>query len=49
MDGSAEPRQQAEARGLPCLLVSFEADDATLRRRIEKRAHRQGGAVEEAR
>ncbi|WP_300271587.1 bifunctional aminoglycoside phosphotransferase/ATP-binding protein [Halomonas sp.] len=41
-------RQQAEARGLPCLLVSFEADDATLRRRIEKRAHRQGGAVEES-
>ncbi|MBF7053665.1 AAA family ATPase [Halomonas sp. KAO] len=41
-------RQQAEARGLPCLLVSFEADDATLRRRIEKRATRQGGAVEES-
>ncbi|MCE0733611.1 AAA family ATPase [Halomonas sp. G15] len=41
-------RQQAEARGLPCLLVSFEADDATLRRRIEKRASRQGVAVEES-
>lgn len=41
-------RQQAEARGLPCLLVNFEADDATLRRRIEKRAGRQGVAVEES-
>lgn len=41
-------RQQAEARGLPCLLVSFEADDATLRRRIEKRATRQGVALEES-
>ncbi|TDB02195.1 AAA family ATPase [Halomonas marinisediminis] len=41
-------RQQAEARGLPCLLVSFEADDATLRRRIEKRATRQGVPVEES-
>ncbi|MDI5987407.1 ATP-binding protein [Halomonas sp. M4R5S39] len=41
-------RQQAEARGLPCLLVSFEADDATLRRRIEKRARQQGSAVEES-
>jgi predicted kinase/aminoglycoside phosphotransferase family enzyme len=28
-------RQQAEARGLPCLLVSFEADHATLKGRIE--------------
>ncbi|QTF92783.1 ATP-binding protein [Halomonas sp. BM-2019] len=35
-------RQQAEARGLPCLVVSFEADEATLRRRIEKRARHQG-------
>lgn len=35
-------RQQAEARGLPCLVVSFEADDARLRRRIEKRARSQG-------
>ena len=35
-------RQQAEARGLPVLLVSFEADDATLQRRIEKRARRHG-------
>lgn len=41
-------RQQAEARGLPCLLVSFEADDATLQRRIAKRAGRQGVAVEES-
>jgi len=41
-------RQQAEARGLPCLLVSFEADDATLRRRIEKRARRQGGEVSDS-
>ncbi|MBE0488970.1 MAG: AAA family ATPase [Halomonas sp.] len=38
-------RQQAEARGLPCLMVSFEADEATLRRRIEKRARRQGFEV----
>lgn len=35
-------RQQAEARGLPCLLVSFEADNTTLKERIEKRAHLQG-------
>lgn len=41
-------RQQAEARGLPCLLVSFEADDATLKGRIEKRAHRQGVAREDS-
>ncbi|MFY0991630.1 AAA family ATPase [Halomonas sp. C05BenzN] len=41
-------RQQAEARGLPCLLVSFEADEATLRRRIEKRARQRGGTVEES-
>ena len=41
-------RLQAEIRGLPCLLVSFEADEATLRRRIEKRARRQGGAVAES-
>lgn len=40
-------RQQAEARGLPVMMVSFEADDATLRRRIEKRA-RQGGDSSEA-
>lgn len=33
-------RLQAEARGLPVLLVSFEADEATLRRRISKRALR---------
>lgn len=41
-------RQQAEARGLPVLLVSFEADEATLRRRIEKRARRQDVPVEES-
>lgn len=41
-------RQQAEARGLPVLLVSFEADDATLLRRIEKRAWRRGVPVEES-
>lgn len=40
-------RQQGEARGLPVLIVSFEADDATLGRRICKRARRQG--VEPAR
>ncbi|MCA1768430.1 MAG: AAA family ATPase [Halomonas sp.] len=38
-------RHQAEARGLPCLMVSFEADEASLRRRIEKRAHSQGVKV----
>ncbi|WP_162623114.1 AAA family ATPase [Billgrantia lactosivorans] len=36
-------RQQGEARGLPVLLVSFEADEETLRARIVKRARRQGG------
>lgn len=41
-------RQQAEARGLPCLMVSFEADEATLRRRIEKRADRQGIEAEKS-
>ncbi|MBB3184555.1 hypothetical protein FHR95_002128 [Halomonas fontilapidosi] len=41
-------RHQAEARGLPVLLVSFEADQATLRRRIDKRARRQGVPVEES-
>ncbi|MDZ7851480.1 MAG: AAA family ATPase [Halomonas sp.] len=41
-------RQQAEARGLPVLLVSFEADEATLRRRIEKRARRHGVPVEQS-
>lgn len=41
-------RQQAEARGLPVLLVSFEADEATLRRRIEKRARRHDVPVEES-
>ncbi len=41
-------RQQAEARGLPCLMVSFEADEASLRRRIEKRARRYQLSVEES-
>ncbi|WP_242597168.1 AAA family ATPase [Billgrantia sulfidoxydans] len=36
-------QQQGEARGLPVLIVSFEADDDTLRARIVKRARRQGG------
>lgn len=35
-------RQQGEARGLPVLIVSFEADDGTLHARIVKRARRQG-------
>lgn len=34
--------QQAENRGLPVLLVSFEADEKTLRRRLGKRAVRMG-------
>lgn len=34
--------QQAESRGLSVLLVSFEADEATLRRRVDKRAERLG-------
>lgn len=34
-------RQQGEARGLPVLIVSFEADDATLVARIVKRARDQ--------
>ncbi len=38
---------QAESRGLPVLLVSFEADQATLTRRITKRAARQGVAAED--
>ncbi|UYG07760.1 AAA family ATPase [Halomonas sp. M4R1S46] len=38
-------RHQAESRGLPVLLVSFEADEATLERRIRKRASRRGGDV----
>ncbi|RTR05653.1 AAA family ATPase [Halomonas nitroreducens] len=36
-------RHQAESRGLPVLLVSFEADEATLEQRIRKRASRRGG------
>ncbi|MEA3252610.1 MAG: AAA family ATPase [Pseudomonadota bacterium] len=39
-------RQQAEARGLPVLMVSFEADDQTLRARIVKRAKRGGDPSE---
>ncbi|PAU77364.1 bifunctional aminoglycoside phosphotransferase/ATP-binding protein [Halomonas salipaludis] len=37
---------EAEGRGLPLLTVSFEADEATLRRRIEKRARRGGDPSE---
>ncbi|GEK73463.1 MULTISPECIES: AAA family ATPase [Halomonas] len=40
-------RHQAESRGLPVLLVSFEADQATLTRRITKRAGRHGVTAEE--
>ncbi|MBB3141748.1 AAA family ATPase [Halomonas organivorans] len=40
-------RHQAESRGLPVLLVSFEADEATLERRIIKRAGRQGTVAED--
>ena len=39
-------RHEAEGRGLPVLLVSFEADEATLRARIEKRARRGGDPSE---
>ncbi|MGC3874416.1 AAA family ATPase [Halomonas sp. GXIMD04776] len=39
-------RHQAEGRGLPVLLISFEADEATLRQRIEKRARRSGDPSE---
>ncbi|WP_110689812.1 bifunctional aminoglycoside phosphotransferase/ATP-binding protein [Salinicola endophyticus] len=35
-------RFEAERRGLPVLMVSFEADNATLRARIVKRARRSG-------
>ncbi|MCC5884628.1 MAG: ATP-binding protein [Halomonas sp.] len=35
-------RQQGEARGLPVLIVSFEADEETLKARIVKRAVRNG-------
>lgn len=41
-------RQQAEARGLPCLIISFEADKASLQRRIEKRARRHQLPVEDS-
>ena len=37
---------EAEGRGLPVMTVSFEADAATLRRRIEKRARRGGDPSE---
>lgn len=40
-------RHQAESRGLPVLMVSFEADQATLTRRITKRAGRHGVTAEE--
>lgn len=33
---------EAEGRGLPVLIIGFEADEATLRRRIAKRARRSG-------
>ncbi|WP_224418487.1 MULTISPECIES: bifunctional aminoglycoside phosphotransferase/ATP-binding protein [unclassified Modicisalibacter] len=39
-------RHQAEGRGLPVLIVSFEADEATLQARIEKRARRGGDPSE---
>lgn len=39
-------RQQAVGRGLPVLMVSFEADESTLRARIEKRARRGGDPSE---
>ncbi|SHK92266.1 AAA family ATPase [Halomonas caseinilytica] len=41
-------RHQAEGRGLPVLLISFEADEATLERRITKRAARQDVPAEES-
>src|SRR5699024_761773 len=39
-------RLQAEGRGLPLMIVSFEADKATLTARIEKRARRGGDPSE---
>ncbi len=39
-------RHQAEGRGLPILMVSFEADEETLRGRIIKRAQRGGDPSE---
>ncbi|RKR07262.1 hypothetical protein C7446_0071 [Kushneria sinocarnis] len=39
-------RHEAERRGLPALTISFEADEATLRRRIEKRQQQRGEASE---
>lgn len=39
-------RLQAEGRGLPVIIVSFEADEETLRARIEKRARRGGDPSE---
>ncbi|MCW4152068.1 AAA family ATPase [Halomonas sp. 18H] len=41
-------RHQAEARGLPVLLVHFEADETTLRQRIVRRAARQAVPAEES-
>ncbi|GAB2787772.1 bifunctional aminoglycoside phosphotransferase/ATP-binding protein [Halomonas shantousis] len=39
-------RFEAERRGLPVVMISFEADEATLRTRIEKRALRGGDPSE---
>lgn len=39
-------RFEAEKRGLPVLMVSFEADQATLRARIVRRARRSGESSE---
>lgn len=41
-------RFEAEKRGLPVLMVSFEADPATLRARIVKRARRSGEPSEKS-
>ncbi|MGM8930051.1 bifunctional aminoglycoside phosphotransferase/ATP-binding protein [Salinicola halophyticus] len=41
-------RFEAEKRGLPVLIVSFEADQATLRARIVKRARRSGESSEKS-
>lgn len=39
-------RHEAEKRGLAALLISFEADDATLRDRLVRRQKRRGEASE---
>ncbi|GHB14084.1 bifunctional aminoglycoside phosphotransferase/ATP-binding protein [Salinicola rhizosphaerae] len=41
-------RFEAEKRGLPVLMVSFEADQSTLRARIVKRARRSGESSEKS-